>query len=109
MISAEKSSPEEINLKSDGDSVTKTANVLLIMLDDAGWGDFSYHTDDPWFKLSTPNMDAMMSEGLYFSNYYTQSICTPARASLMTGRWTWVLGNQNEILFQTCMAAHLST
>jgi hypothetical protein len=88
-------------------TLSGTANVLLIVLDDAGWGDFSYHSDDPWYSLHTPNMDTIMSEGIYYSNYYTQTICTPARSSLMTGRWTWVLGIQSEILFMTCMDAHL--
>jgi len=107
-FSAENNPPEEINLLSDVATVSETANVLLIMLDDAGWADFSYNANDPWYKLSTPHMDSIMSDGLYFSNYYTQSICTPTRASLMTGRWTWVLGQQDEIIFSTCMAAHLS-
>jgi len=97
-----------LNLEEKEEVVTGTKNVLLIMLDDAGWGDFSYHADDPWYALWTPNMDTIMKEGLYFSNYYTQTVCTPARASLMTGRWTWVLGIQREILFKTCMDAHLS-
>jgi len=86
----------------------ENANILTIILDDAGWGDFSYHSTDPWYGLSTPNMDSLMSKGLYFSNYYTQSLCTPTRGSLMTGRWTWVLGLQKRYVFLTCMDARLS-
>jgi len=94
---------------SDGIETTKeNANILTIILDDAGWGDFSFHSTDPWYGLSTPNMDNLMSEGLYFSNYYTQSLCTPARGSLMTGRWTWVLGLQKRRVFLTCMDSRLS-
>jgi len=106
--STSSSALENWKFKSSEESLRGTKNVLLIMLDDAGWGDFSYHTSDPWYKLYTPSMDTIMEEGLYFSNYYTQTVCTPARASLMTGRWTWVLGIQKEILFKTCMDAHLS-
>jgi len=91
------------------DTKTKeNANILTIILDDAGWGDFSYHSTDPWYGLATPHMDSLMSKGLYFSNYYTQSLCTPTRGSLMTGRWTWVLGLQKRYVFLTCMDARLS-
>jgi len=101
--------PEQRNLWSSHPLTSGSANVLLILLDDAGWADFSLHADDPWYALSTPHMDEIMRGGIYFSNYYTQTICTPARASLMTGRWTWVLGFQMKFIMGTCMKGHLST
>jgi len=78
------------------------ANVVLIILDDAGWADFSHHNTDPWSALQTPNIDTILSEGLSFSNFYTQAVCTPARGSIMTGRWTWALGLQTLKNFVIC-------
>lgn len=85
-----------------------SANVVLIILDDAGWADFSYHNTDPWSALQTPNIDTIFSEGLSFSNFYTQSVCSPARASMMTGRWTWALGLQHIMVFRTCTNDRIS-
>jgi len=66
----------------------RSANIVLIVLDDAGWADFSHNNKDPYSALTTPNLDAILSEGLSFANFYTQSLCTLARGSMMTGRWT---------------------
>jgi len=84
------------------------ANIVLIVLDDAGWADFSHHNTDPWSALQTPNMDVILSEGLSFTNFYTQALCTPARGSMMTGRWTWALGLQHLMVLRTCVNAKLS-
>eukprot|EP01104_Vermistella_antarctica_P008464 TRINITY_DN2118_c0_g1_i2.p1 TRINITY_DN2118_c0_g1~~TRINITY_DN2118_c0_g1_i2.p1 ORF type:complete len:899 (+),score=99.18 TRINITY_DN2118_c0_g1_i2:90-2786(+) len=58
-------------------------NIVVVMTDDQGWGQTGYngHPD-----LKTPNLDAMAMEGLRLDRFYTQPICTPARASLLTGR-----------------------
>lgn len=85
-----------------------SANVVLIVLDDAGWADFSHHNTDPYSALHTPNLDAILSEGLSFANFYTQALCTPARGSMMTGRWTWALGLQHLSVFRTCTNNRLS-
>jgi len=82
--------------------VANGANIILIILDDAGWADFSLHNKDPWSALQTPNIDAILSEGLSFSNFYTQAVCSPARGSIMTGRWTWTLGLQTLKNFVIC-------
>jgi len=84
------------------------ANIVLIILDDVGWADFSHHNTDPWSALQTPNIDAIFKEGLSFTNFYTQAVCTPARGSMMTGRWTWALGLQHNMVLRTCTDARLS-
>ena len=59
-------------------------NGLLIVADDMGYGDFGA------FNLGvvdTPNLDAISEQGTCFRQHYSASpICSPARASLMTGR-----------------------
>lgn len=60
-------------------------NVLLIITDDQGYGDFSIH-DHP--HLKTPNIDRLAREGVRFDRFYVNSFCAPTRASLLTGRWS---------------------
>lgn len=60
-------------------------NVLLILTDDQGYGDFSF-TGNP--QLQTPRLDALAKEGVRFSNFYVSSLCSPTRASLLTGRYS---------------------
>ena len=58
-------------------------NVILIVADDMGYGDFGAFNP----LVQTPNLDSLMNEGMCFRQHYAASpICSPARASLMTGR-----------------------
>jgi arylsulfatase A-like enzyme len=66
----------------------KTPNVLLIMVDDFGWGDASCNNSKPVFK--TPAIDQLAREGIRFNNAFTpHSVCTPTRYALLTGRYCW--------------------
>ncbi len=58
-------------------------NVLVILADDLGLGDFSeFGTAD----VRTPNIDRLAKEGMTFENFYANScVCSPTRASLLTG------------------------
>ena len=61
-------------------------NIVYIMLDDAGYGDFSCYGQK---KFSTPNIDRLAAEGMKFSQHYSGStVCAPTRCSLMTGLHT---------------------
>lgn len=62
----------------------KRPNVVLIMSDDQGYGDFSCH-GNPYVK--TPNLDRLASEGVEMSRFYVSPVCAPTRASLLTGRY----------------------
>lgn len=60
-------------------------NILLIITDDQGYGDFSAYggTSD----ASTPHLDRLASQGIRFTNAYaSMSICSPARMAILTGR-----------------------
>lgn len=59
-------------------------NVVLIMTDDQGWGDVGVHGND---AIRTPNLDRLAREGVQFTRFYAGPVCTPTRASLMTGRY----------------------
>jgi len=60
-------------------------NVLFILVDDMGYGDFSAFNSG---LSSTPRLDALMQEGVCFTQHYTASpVCNPSRACLLTGRY----------------------
>jgi arylsulfatase A-like enzyme len=65
-------------------------NILLILVDDLGYGDLSsYGAND----LQTPNIDKLMASGMRFDNFYTNCpVCSPTRASLLTGRYPDLVG-----------------
>ena len=61
-------------------------NVVLILADDVGYSDVGCFGGE----IRTPNIDRLAADGLRFTQFYTNSICLTARASLLTGlypRW----------------------
>jgi arylsulfatase len=58
-------------------------NVLLIITDDQGYGDFTAHGNP---VLKTPNLDLLRSQSVRFSDFQVSPTCAPTRASLLTGR-----------------------
>ena len=64
-------------------SSSKKPNIIYIMLDDAGYGDFSAFGSK---YIKTPNFDKICSEGMKFTQHYSGSaVCAPTRSVLMTG------------------------
>ncbi len=65
-------------------------NVLLILVDDLGYGDLSsYGARD----LQTPHIDQLLAEGIRLNEFYANCpVCSPTRASLMTGRYPELVG-----------------
>jgi arylsulfatase A len=59
-------------------------NVLVILTDDQGWGDLSYHKNS---TVETPNIDKLAAESISFDRYYVSPLCAPTRASLLTGKY----------------------
>jgi arylsulfatase A-like enzyme len=57
-------------------------NVLIIMTDDVGFGASSTFGG----PIPTPTLDALAREGLRYNRFHTTAICSPTRASLLTGR-----------------------
>lgn len=59
-------------------------NIVLVMADDQGWGDMAYNGHP---KLKTPHFDKAAAAGLRFDRFYAAApVCSPTRASVMTGR-----------------------
>lgn len=71
------------------DSVPERPNILFIIADDASYNSMSIYGSE---YIKTPNFDKLASEGVLFTNAYSNNPkCAPARASLLTGRYSWQL------------------
>lgn len=70
-------------------------NVLLILLDNTGWGDFGAYGGGALRGAPTPQIDKLAKEGLRLLNFNTEAQCTPSRSALMTGRFAVRSGNQS--------------
>ncbi len=57
-------------------------NLVYIVLDDTGFGDLGCYGA----SVSTPNIDSLAAGGLLFNNFHSKAVCSPTRASLLTGR-----------------------
>ncbi|GAA4380411.1 arylsulfatase [Paeniglutamicibacter cryotolerans] len=57
-------------------------NVVMVILDDTGWSDFGCFGSE----ISTPVIDSLAAEGVRYSNFHVTPLCSPTRASLLTGR-----------------------
>lgn len=65
-------------------------NIIFIFADDLGYGDLSsFGATD----INTPNIDRLGKEGIKFTDFYSaSSVCSPARAALLTGRMPQRMG-----------------
>ena len=68
----------------------KKPNILVIIVDDLGYGDLSsYGATD----LKSPHIDKLIAQGLRFNNCYANCpVCSPTRAALLTGRYQELVG-----------------
>ncbi len=81
---------------------TDRPNVILIYLDDSGYGDYSYHGNP---VIETPCIDRLAAGGVDFTQFYvTSPACSASRYSLLTGRYparsglgSWVIGPDSKM------------
>ena len=63
---------------------TNRPNIILIMCDDLGWGDTGFNGNA---DIQTPYLDQLAQQGIVFDRFYSAgSVCSPTRASVLTGR-----------------------
>jgi len=63
----------------------KRPNIVVVFIDDMGWGDFSCFGNT---AVKTPNIDRLAAEGLRFEQFYVNSpICSPSRTAISTGQY----------------------
>lgn len=70
-------------------------NILHIVADDLGWKDVGFNGAK---DIRTPNIDKLATGGAVFDQLYAQHLCTPTRASLMTGRYPFRYGLQTVVI-----------
>jgi arylsulfatase A-like enzyme len=69
-------------------SAAPRPNILVILTDDVGWGDFQCY--NPQGKIPSPNVDRLAREGMRFTHAHTPAaLCAPTRYSLLTGNYPW--------------------
>lgn len=65
-------------------------NILVILVDDLGYGDLSFNGGK---DIHTPHIDKLFENGMTFTNFYANcTVCSPTRASLMTGCYPDIAG-----------------
>ncbi|MFH5833317.1 sulfatase [Halalkalibaculum sp. DA384] len=63
----------------------RSPNIIIIFADDLGYGDLSSYGHP---TIKTPNLDRLAEEGMRFTDFHvTSGVCTPSRASLLTGSY----------------------
>ncbi len=73
-----------------GNGTFENPNIILIMADDLGWGDTGYNGNE---IIQTPFLDQMAMDGIRFDRFYSASaVCSPTRASVLTGRNPFRMG-----------------
>ncbi|MEI6537259.1 MAG: arylsulfatase [Verrucomicrobiaceae bacterium] len=70
-------------------------NIVHIVADDLGYNDVGFTGCK---DIKTPNIDALAAGGAKFTQFYVQSMCTPTRAGLMTGRYPFRYGLQTIVI-----------
>jgi arylsulfatase A-like enzyme len=70
-------------------SLPTKPNILLILVDDIGVGDFGFSGGQ---DFPTPNIDRLAASGVVFTDGYVLPSCAPTRAALLTGRYPQRLG-----------------
>jgi len=81
------------------DSSRRAPNFIFILIDDLGWTDLGSYGSDLY---ETPNIDRLAAEGMRFTDAYAAcAVCSPTRASIMTGKYParlditdWIGGRQ---------------
>ncbi|MBM3869310.1 MAG: N-acetylgalactosamine 6-sulfate sulfatase, partial [Verrucomicrobia bacterium] len=67
----------------------KAPNVVVLLADDAGWGDYSFNGNR---QVATPHIDGIAQAGAHFDRFFVQPVCSPTRAEFLTGRYHRRLG-----------------
>ncbi len=83
--------------KVDNKATEDSPNVLIIMMDDLGYGDVSLNGA----IYDTPNIDSIGENGLNLTNFYSAySVCSPARFAALTGRYPY-RGYADNVIYPT--------
>jgi arylsulfatase A-like enzyme len=77
----------------DGNSTDLQPNIVLIFLDNFGWGEPGFNGGGIVRGAPTPRLDQLAEEGIRLTNFNVEAQCTPSRSAIMTGRYAIRSGN----------------
>jgi len=84
----------------------KKPNVVLILIDDLGYGDLACH-GNPVTK--TPNLDALHARSARLTNFHVDPTCSPTRSALLTGRYSSRVGVWHTIMGRSILPTDETT
>ena len=70
-------------------------NVVVMVMDNLGWGEIGVYGGGILRGAETPRLDELAAQGMRFLNFNVETQCTPSRSVLMTGRQ--LVGMVNDI------------
>jgi len=76
------------------EAATTQPNIVIIVADDLGYNDVSWHNP----VVKTPHLEELAREGVLLEQHYSQPICTPTRAALLSGRYPFHIGLQRKVI-----------
>ncbi len=65
----------------------KRPNIVLVLMDNFGYGEIGVYGGGVLRGAPTPNIDSIATDGFQLTNYNVEAECTPSRSALMTGRY----------------------
>lgn len=71
-------------LVSAGAVEPRKPNIVVLLADDAGWGDYGHSGNR---QVRTPNIDSLAERGVSLERFYVCPVCSPTRAEFLTGRY----------------------
>ncbi|WEM45517.1 arylsulfatase (plasmid) [Photobacterium sp. DA100] len=74
-------------------SAQTSPNVVLVFMDNFGWGEPGFNGGGVTRGAPTPHIDSIADEGLRLTNFNVEAQCTPSRSAIMTGRYAVRSGN----------------
>ena len=77
----------------DGPAQGSKPNIVLVFMDNFGWGEPGFNGGGVVRGAPTPRLDRLASEGLRLTNFNVEAQCTPSRSAIMTGRYAIRSGN----------------
>lgn len=108
--------PVLLSLFASATFAAEKPHIILVMADDQGWGDMAYNGHP---LLKTPNFDEAAATGIRFDRFYAAApVCSPTRASVLTGRnpnrmgvyqWGYPMRKQENTLAEVLKGAGYTT
>ena len=62
-------------------------NIVLVLMDNFGWGEVGVYGGGVMRGAPTPNIDSIAAQGMRLTNFNVEAECTPSRSALLTGRY----------------------